>query len=328
MSNNQIPWTEKYRPEGIEGIVSHDSIKISLLKFIEKKTLPHLLFFGQSGVGKTSTFMCCVKELYGPYAPCMTLRLNASNERGIDTVRTKIKNFVCNNNSIFIPEDQRNIFKLVILDEIDSMTVEAQGMLRQTIEKNSATTRFCLVCNDINKVNIALQSRCTMFHFPPIKNKWIRFQIELIANSEQITYTKRAIDAIVEIANGDMRAAINVIQHAYLTDIKITENIVYKITGYCNPCTTDLIFDYLIDECTSLNDDVDNVYTLVSDNNITIPNLLKVLIDKVLYSDKCTKWKIFIVSNFANIEMYSSLGVEQKMLVIQLCGLFHKKIDS
>ena len=153
---NQLPWIEKYRPKEIDQVISHKEIITSLKKFIEKKSLPHLLFFGPSGSGKTSTIKCCANEIYGKYIDCMILELNASNERGIETVRTKIKNFVCNRNSIFLPLNVRGIFKLVILDEIDSMTVEAQGMLRQTIEKHSSTTRFCLICNDIDKINISI----------------------------------------------------------------------------------------------------------------------------------------------------------------------------
>src|SRR6476620_8440699 len=96
----QLPWVEKYRPNKINHIISHQEIILSLKKFIEKKTLPHLLFFGPSGSGKTSTIKCCAAEIYGLYTDCMILELNASNERGIETVRTKIKNFVSNRNSI------------------------------------------------------------------------------------------------------------------------------------------------------------------------------------------------------------------------------------
>ena len=114
-TEKQLPWIEKYRPSDINQIISHDDIILSLKRFICKKSLPHLLFYGPSGSGKTSTIKCCAKEIYGQYIDCMILELNASNERGIETVRTKIKNFVCNRNSIFLPMEMRGIFKLVIL---------------------------------------------------------------------------------------------------------------------------------------------------------------------------------------------------------------------
>jgi len=244
--NKQLPWVETYRPKKIDQIISHQEIILSLRRFIEMETLPHLLFFGPSGSGKTTTIKCCANEIYGEYMNCMILELNASNERGIDTVRTKIKNFVCNRCSTFVPESKR-IFKLVILDEIDSMTVEAQGMLRQTMEKNSATTRFCLICNDIDKINIALQSRCALFRFAPLNSDDMRIRLNEICNIEKIDYEEDAIDAIIKISKGDMRAAINTLQHVKLTfDKKITTENIFKVSGHCLPEINKKIFTKLV----------------------------------------------------------------------------------
>ncbi len=207
-NEKQLPWIEKYRPTEINRIISHKEIINSLQSFIKMRTLPNLLFFGPSGSGKTSTILCCANEIYNQYTACMVLQLNASNERGIETVRTKIKNFVSNRNSIFLPEGIRRIFKLVILDEIDSMTVEAQGMLRQTIEKNSNSTRFCLICNDIDKINIALQSRCALFRFSPIKMIDMKNRLIEICAFEKIEHDDDALDAIIKISRGDMNCVI------------------------------------------------------------------------------------------------------------------------
>ncbi|BCS83033.1 putative replication factor c small subunit [Cotonvirus japonicus] len=322
----ELPWTEKYRPQEINHIISHNEILLSLKKFIESRTLPHLLFFGPSGSGKTSTIKCCANEIYGKYINCMILELNASNERGIETVRTKIKNFVSNRNSIFLPENVRDIFKLVILDEIDSMTVEAQGMLRQTIEKNSTTTRFCLICNDIDKINIALQSRCASFRFSPLSSSDMRNRLIDICSLEKIKYEKGVIDSIVNISKGDMRSAINTLQHVNLTtNKKITVENVYKISGHCTPEIISNIFNILhklTTKKTELKNSVEIITSIVIDNNITIFNLLQELKNIVMDSDLNIEQKLFLVDNFAKNEVYDAVNVDSKNILMILACLF------
>jgi len=325
-NNRQLPWVEKYRPKQIEYIISHQEIILSLRKFIEMKTLPHLLFFGPSGSGKTSTIKCCANEIYGQYTDCMILELNASNERGIETVRTKIKNFVSSRNGIFLPQETRGIFKLVILDEIDSMTVEAQGMLRQTIEKNSVTTRFCLICNDIDKINIALQSRCALFRFAPLNVEDMKLRLEEICVIEKIKYDKDAIDAIIKISKGDMRAAINTLQHVKLTvNKKITVDNIYRISGHCMPEVNVDIFKKLMNLSggkTVLKECINEITDVVVDNNITIFNLLEELKNIVMASKFNTKQKIFLIDNFAKNEIYDAVNVDPKNILMILCSLF------
>lgn len=321
-----LPWVEKYRPRTMDQIISHREILKSLTNFMEKKTLPHLLFFGPSGSGKTSTIKCCAKKIYGEYTDCMVLILNASNERGIETVRTKIKNFVSNQNRIFLPMDIRNIFKLVILDEIDSMTVEAQGMLRQTIEKNSSTTRFCLICNDIDKINIALQSRCALFRFSPLNNDDMREKLCEILTIEKIKCEDDAIDAIIKISKGDIRAAINFLQHIKLTLGKnITVNSVYKISGHCTPEMICVIFVKLMDlmkKKISLHKCVVNASRIMVENNITIFNLLSELKNTVMESKFMLGQKIFLINNFAQNETYDAVNVDPRIIMMTLASLF------
>lgn len=321
-----LPWVEKYRPKKMDCIISHQEIILSLKKFIEMRTLPHLLFFGPSGSGKTSTIKCCANEIYNEYTECMILVLNASNERGIDTVRTKIKNFVSNKNSIFLPLELRNIFKLVILDEIDSMTVEAQGMLRQTIEKNSTTTRFCLICNDIDKINIALQSRCALFRFSPLSVKDMKKRLLDICKHEKIDHDKKSIDAIIKISKGDMRAAINTLQHVALTvEKKVTVSNVYKISGYCMPEINIIVFDKLIDlyyKKISFQSCIDQIVDVIVENNITIFNLLEELKNIVILSELNTKQKIFLIDNFAKNEIYDAVNVDPKNVIMIISSLF------
>lgn len=325
-NKKKLPWIEKYRPRKIDDIISHKEIIMSLKKFIEKKTIPHLLFFGPPGSGKTTTIVCCANEIYKNYVDCMVLQLNASNERGIDTVRTKIKNFVYNKNTIFLPEEIRKIFKLVILDEIDSMTVEAQGMLRNTIERNSATTRFCLICNEIDKINEALQSRCALFRFTPLNTCDMKIRLIEICNIEKIKYDKESIDSIVKLSYGDMRTAINTLQSTNLTvDKKITVNSVYKISGHCMPEIIADIFKILSDVSKSkikLNVCVNNIIDIVVDNNVTIFNLLEELKNIVLHSKLKINQKIYLIDNFAFNEIYDSVNVDPKIILMNIASLF------
>ncbi|MEM0354188.1 MAG: AAA family ATPase [Thermoplasmata archaeon] len=321
-----IPWVEKYRPTKIDHIISHREIVRTLKKFIQLKTLPHLLFFGPSGSGKTSTIICCGNEIYGSYYDCMILRLNASNERGIETVRTKIKNFVSNRNSIFLPPELRSIFKLVILDEIDSMTVEAQGMLRQTIEKNSITTRFCLICNDIDKINTALQSRCAIFRFSPLDGENMKLKLLEICRSENIKYQNDAIEAIVNISHGDLRLAINILQHLNLTVGKtITIENVYRVSGYCLPKLNHKLFQVLSSLYAgeiSLEKCVEKIVKKITDHNITIYNLLENFKDDVLNSNFTTNQKIYLLDNMAHIEVYDAVNMDPTNIIMNLASLF------
>jgi DNA replication protein DnaC len=165
--NKNIPWVEKYRPGSLNEIVSQTHAITSIKKFVKNRQLPHLLLYGQSGVGKTSTIMACAKEMYGDNYSIMVLNINASEERGIDVIRGKIKDFVSTKG--IYTEDTTNYYKLVILDEADAITSDAQAMLRRVIENHTENVRFCLICNNVKKINYALQSRCTCFKFSPLK---------------------------------------------------------------------------------------------------------------------------------------------------------------
>lgn len=339
ISKTRIPWIEKFRPMNMGEIISHETIIASLQRFIDTKSLPHLLFFGPSGSGKTSTIMCCARAIYNEYTEFMIMKLNASNERGIETVRTKIKNFVASKNNMFIPMKVRNSFKLVILDEIDSMTVEAQNVLRQIIEKNSVTTRFCLICNDIDKINVALQSRCTLYRFSPLKPEFMIIKLKKITKIEKIIATEEAIDAIVLISKGDMRSAINTLQYAALTagsmnnsernqpnnDKIITLDLIYKISGYSAPEINKGNFKLLMklyQKKITLQECVEKLATIISEHNITLFNLLSELKKSVMAHKLTTDQKIFLIDNFAKCETYDSLNIEPRIILMNVASLF------
>lgn len=321
-----MPWIEKYRPKELDKVVSHKEIINTLRKFIEKKSTPHLLFFGPPGTGKTSTIKCCIREIYGEYATCMTLLLNASNERGIETVRGPIKTFIGSQCSIFMPPETRNIHKMVILDEIDSMTFEAQGMLRQTIEKNSSTTRFCLICNDIDKINVALQSRCSMFRFPPLSINDMKKRLNEICQEESIELNKEMILSTIKISNGDMRSAINILQHAKMTyGTTVSSDNIYCITGHSSPEINKKIFRLLTrvhKDSRLISKTINAVEKMMIDNNITILNLLEELRTLIIESSYDQQQKIYLLDQLATYEIADSVSVAPRIIVAGFCGLF------
>ena len=175
-SREHLPFVEKFRPDSLADIVSHREIIDTVTKFVDEKKLPHLLFHGPPGTGKTSPIIAIARKMFGARYKNSVLELNASDERGIDVVRNQIKSF-CATQQIM----SKGI-KLVILDECDAVTSSAQFALRRIIEKYTKTTRFCLICNYVSKIIPALQSRCTRFRFSPLAPEHVSQRLDEIAS--------------------------------------------------------------------------------------------------------------------------------------------------
>ncbi len=222
---NTIPWIEKYRPNHINDIVYHDDIRNTLKKLISNKKFPHTIFFGPPGTGKTSTILACAREIYGEGYKTMVLELNGSDDRGIKVIREQIKGF-SEYNQLFC----RGV-KLVILDEADSMTYDAQFALRRVIENYTNNTRFCLICNYISKLIPALQSRCITFRFSNINSNCLLIKLKEIINEENINYDEVGLKTIIEICKGDMRKCINLLQSVSMATGFVNETNVYKCSG-------------------------------------------------------------------------------------------------
>ncbi len=221
-------WIEKYRPQTLDDVYGQEEIVERLRSYIERDDLPHLLFAGPAGVGKTTSATAIARAIYGDDWRGNFLELNASDQRGIDVVRDRIKNFA---RSSFGGHDYRIIF----LDEADSLTNDAQSALRRTMEQFSDNTRFILSCNYSSKIIDPIQSRCAVFRFSPLGDDAIADQTRDIAEAEGIELTDDGLDALVYAAGGDMRRAINSLQAAATTGEVVDEEAVYMITSTARP---------------------------------------------------------------------------------------------
>ena len=223
-------WTEKYRPRKLDDIIGHENIIKRLSAFVKSRTLPHCLFAGPAGCGKTTAALSIANELYGNNWRSNFLELNASDERGIDTIRVKVKDFART-----VP--MSGLFKIIYLDEADSLTRDAQHALRRTMEKYTNTTRFILACNFSSRIIEPIQSRCAVMRFSKLSEADIIKYLKKITKSESLNADEKAYKAVVYLSEGDMRKAINMLQTAAIMNKKITEDTIYEITSRADPGT-------------------------------------------------------------------------------------------
>ena len=208
MSSSNVMWVEKYRPQKISELVNQKEIMGSINFMLKNQSeLPHLLFSGSAGVGKTTAALCVSREILGEHWRDYTLELNASDERGINMVRERVKKF-----SRFAGLDTEIPFKIIILDEADEMTTDAQTALRRIIEDTAKICRFILIANNLSKIIEPIQSRCVVFKFTRISNKEISSQLKFIAQKEKIKADEKGLETICDYVNGDIRHAINILQ--------------------------------------------------------------------------------------------------------------------
>ena len=222
------PWVEKYRPSTLDEVVGQDHIVQRLKRYVNEHSMPNLMFTGPAGVGKTTTSIALAKSILGEYWRQNFLELNASDARGIDTVRTNIKNF-CRLKAVGAP------FRIVFLDEVDNMTKDAQHALRREMEMYTKTASFILSCNYSSKIIDPIQSRCAIFRFAPVKGTHIIKRLEIVAEAENLNIKRNAIESIVYFAEGDLRKAINILQASASTTDEITEDSIYEIVSKAKP---------------------------------------------------------------------------------------------
>ncbi len=233
-------WTEKYRPGKFSEMVGQDGVVKRVHSLANTLNIPHLLFAGPAGTGKSTLALVIVKELYGSNWKGNFLELNASDERGINVVREKVKTFARTKSLGSVP------FKIIFLDEADALTPEAQQALRRTMENYSSTCRFILSCNYSSKIIDPIQSRCILFRFKLMEKKDIQKIISLISEREKLSISPEAVEIIYEGSDGDCRKCINILQSTASVSPRITPELVSTIISEAKPRDVRIALDYAI----------------------------------------------------------------------------------
>jgi replication factor C subunit 3/5 len=331
---NNIPWIEKYRPQTLDDIVSHKHIISILRKYIRQQTFPNLIIFGAPGTGKTSIINVCAKELFGKFSNVMTLEINASEERGIDIIRNRIIPFA-NSSQTFTWGEISHTIKLVILDEADSMTMDAQLALKNVIDTYSKLTRFCLICNCIKKIHYSIVSRCVKFRVHPLPSSLMYEKVKTICGNENVNISDNAINKIISHSHGDMRRVINILQSISSAYDKVTKKCVIK---FLNEITDDIMNEILetliLDNIKTSTNKLLNIIQyhgfsfgeLISHiNDNVIENLLtgKVLCKKCVITNK----QLYnIISGLGKLEYLLYSNVNINILVSNLASVFYNVV--
>ncbi|MCL4129406.1 UNVERIFIED_CONTAM: hypothetical protein GTU68_030745 [Idotea baltica] len=309
--DKNLPWVEKYRPQTLDDLISHEQIISTINRFINEGHLPHLLFYGPPGTGKTSTILACARQLYSSKEfSSMVLELNASDDRGIGVVREQILSFA-STRTIF-----SSGFKLVILDEADAMTNDAQNALRRVIEKFTENVRFCLICNYLSKIIPAIQSRCTRFRFGPLAHDQIKPRMEHVIEEERLQVTEDGKKALLTLSEGDMRKVINILQSTAMAFELVNEDNVYNCVGH--PLRSDIknILNWL------LNENIETSYKKISElktfKGLALQDIISEIHPIVHRIDFPSSVRVDLIIQLSELEQKLLSGSSEK---IQLSGL-------
>ncbi|KAI0289457.1 P-loop containing nucleoside triphosphate hydrolase protein [Russula brevipes] len=295
--DDTLPWVEKYRPVSLDDVVSHKDITGTIERFIEKNRLPHLLFYGPPGTGKTSTIIAVARRIYGASFRKQILELNASDDRGIDVVREQIKQFA-ETRTLFSKG-----FKLIILDEADMMTTAAQAALRRIIEQYTKNVRFCIICNYVNKIIPAIQSRCTRFRFSPLP-------------MQNVNLTDDGKAALLKLSKGDMRRALNVLQACHAAYERIGETEVYTCTGSPHPADIEVIVNSMLTE----------EFT-TSHQSLALQDLLAGTFEYIDTIEFPPAARVYLLDQLATTEYRLSAGASEKLQLTALLGAFKNAVE-
>eukprot|EP00760_Papus_ankaliazontas_P010502 PhM_4_TR14306/c0_g1_i1/m.45868/K10756/RFC3_5; replication factor C subunit 3/5 len=311
-----MPWVEKYRPRAIDDIISHEEIMNAMKKLIASNSLPHLLFYGPPGTGKTTTVLSCARLIYGEGNLRGTvLELNASDDRGIDVVRNQIKDFA-GTAQVF----SSVAYKLIILDEADQMSNEAQAALRRVIERYTRTVRFCLICNHVNKIIPAVQSRCTRFRFGPLKKVQMMPRLSHVLQQEGIEFDEIGVTAAIRLSGGDMRRCLNILQGSVMSFGNVSEDSIYRTTGSPDLKSMRVIIEMMVGR--AFPEAYRGVVDLATSLGLSCTDLVREVHPFVLRMDFNDDVKGFLLERMAKIEHSLAVGGSEALNTAAMVSAF------
>ncbi|KAM7253127.1 hypothetical protein ACFE04_025745 [Oxalis oulophora] len=312
------PWVEKYRPQSLADVAAHRDIVDTIDRLTSENRLPHLLLYGPPGTGKTSTILAVARKLYGDRYHNMILELNASDDRGIDVVRQQIQDFASTQSFSF---GAKLPVKLVLLDEADAMTKDAQFALRRVIERYTKNTRFALICNHVNKIIPALQSRCTRFRFAPLDSVHVSDRLKHVIQAEGLDVPESGLAALVRLSNGDMRKALNILQSTHMASPQqITEEAVYLCTGNPLPKDIEQLSYWLLNE--SFSDSFTKVSDIKTRKGLALVDIVREVTMFVFKIKMPSGVRVQLINDLADIEYRLSFGCNDKLQLGSLISTF------
>jgi len=329
------PWVEKYRPTQLEQLVAHEDILSTLKRLLDSGSMPHLLFYGPPGTGKTTTIQAIARMLFGTRVKGNVLELNASDDRGIDVVRHEIKEFAstgsiggaggffgptaaASSSSASASTANKANFKLIILDEADQMSHDAQAALRRVIERYTKNARFCIICNHANKIIPAVQSRCTRFRFSPL-NKQMLPRLQHIMSEEKIESTTEGLQAAVKLSCGDMRRCLNLLQACALSAGKVTVDTVYDVSGYPRPKDVETAGTAMLQ--TPFGESYQFVQQLVEAKGISMVDFITELHPAIMRLGVPQEFKWFATMRLADFEHQLASGASETLVISGIVGM-------
>ena len=313
-------WTEKYRPDTLSEVVGQEEIIDRLSAFVEEESIPHMLYAGPAGTGKTTSAVALAKDLYGDQWNQNFMETNASDERGIDVVRDKIKDFARTK-----PIEAE--YKIIFLDEADALTPDAQQALRRTMEQFTENCRFILSCNYSSKIIDPIQSRCAVFRYNRLEEDDVKSYIQRIGESEGFKVSEGALEAVMRVSDGDLRRVTNVLQTASIQNSEIEEEDVYGVAASLRPEEITQILELALNE--RFMDARDQLSDLMIERGLDGQDVIDSIHREVYDLDISEQAKLTIIDNLGEFEFRISEGgspdIQIEALLAKIADLDHEK---